>query len=81
MAENEVPKKTGEVSGEQTPGQVTSVKKAAPSEELADTVEQFFTSVQSAGMRSLKSMLAQFVEKADAALTKLDVGTPPKKQD
>ena len=56
-------------------------KKADPAQELVDTVDQFVTSVQSAGMRSLKSMLAQFVEKADAALTKLDVGTPPKKQD
>ncbi len=83
MPENEVEKKPERVAIEQpAPAQAAPPKKADPVEDLADTVDQFFTSVQSAGMRSLKSMLAQFMQKADAAITKLDEnagGVPPKK--
>ncbi len=83
MPENEVPTKPEPVAIEQpAPAQAAPPKKADAVEELADTVDQFFTSVQSAGMRSLKSMLAQFMSKADAVITKLDAdagGVPPKK--
>lgn len=79
MAENEVPTSRG-VPGVVPPTPVTLAVPASESE-LADTAEQFIASVQTAGMKSLKSMLAQFMEKADAAITKLDGGVPPKKQD
>ena len=57
--------------------------KKSDSEELGETLDQFFTGVHSAGMQSLKSMLAQLKQKADTVITKLDVGAggdPPTKQ-
>ena len=56
--------------------------KKSESEELGETLDAFFTGVHSAGMQSLKSMLAQLKQKADTVITKLDVGggEPPKTQ-
>jgi hypothetical protein len=74
---SEEPTKAVEVS--KGPSPVAPEKAVEPADEIAATVDQFVTSVQSASMRSLKTLLAQFVEKADDAITKLDVA-PPKKQ-
>ena len=79
MPESEVPKKP-----EQAIEQAAPPKNADAAEDFAVTIDQFMTSVQSAGMRSLRSMLSQFMEKADAVITKLDVdagGPPAKKQE
>ena len=57
--------------------------KKSESEELGETLDAFFTGVHSAGMQSLKSMLAQLKQKADTVITNLDVGAggnPPTKQ-
>ena len=59
------------------------VKKSDPVDEFAETIDHFLTSVQSSSVKSVKSLLAQMMAKADAVITKLDVATggdPPKKQ-
>lgn len=60
------------------------IAKPAPTDELGDTFDAFFAGMQSASLKTLKTILAQFKTKADDVITKLDgdVGIdPPKKQD
>jgi hypothetical protein len=57
-------------------------KTAEPADDLADTIDQFLTSMTTVTQRSFKSMLTQFSAKADAAIAKLDEaagGAPPKR--
>ena len=57
-------------------------EKAEPADELVVTMDEFFTSMTKATQRSMRSMLGQFMKKADAAIAKLDEaagGAPPKK--
>ena len=51
---------------------VVIAKKPAPTDELGDTLDQFFASFQSSGLRTMKTILTQFKAKADAVITKLD---------
>ena len=51
---------------------VVIAQKPAPTDELGETIDQFFAGFQSAGLRTMKTILTQFKAKADAVITKLD---------
>ena len=57
------------------------VKKPVPTDEMADTIDRFLTGIQSAGIRSMNSIITKMQEKADEIITTLDGGAPPKKQE
>ena len=57
------------------------IAKPVPTDELGETIDQFFATFQSSGLKTIKTMLTQFKEKADDVITKLDgdVGDATKK--
>ena len=62
------------------PEQPIVLAKPVPTDELGETIDQFFATFQSSGLRTMKTILTQFKEKADAVIKKLDVdGDAPKK--
>ena len=73
-----VPAPAGPAAGAATeatakaPEQPVVIAKPAPPDELGDTLDQFFASFQSSGLKTMKTILTQFKDKADAVITKLD---------
>ena len=59
----------------------TPVKKPAPTDEMADTIDRFLTGIQGAGIRAMNGIITKMQEKADEIITTLDGGAPPKKQE
>ena len=79
MATKPVPKKPEEIAPVVEP----PTEKPATTDELGDTLDQFFATFQSSGLRTMKTILTQFKDKADAVITQLDGdvdGDAPKKQ-
>ena len=71
---------TGAATDATTKEQPVVIAKPVPTDELGETIDQFFAGFQSAGLRTMKTILTQFKAKADAVITKLDVdGDAPKK--
>ena len=57
------------------------IAKPVPTDELGETLDQFLAGMQSAGLQTIRTMLAQIKAKADDVITKLDgdVGDATKK--
>ena len=79
MATKPVPNKADAVEPPKSEQPVV-IAKPVPTDELGATLDQFFATFQSSGLKTMKTILGQFKEKADAVITKLDVdGDTPKK--
>ena len=65
MATEPVPKKAESE-------QPVVIAKPVPTDELGETLDQFLAGMQSAGLQTIRTMLAQIKAKADDVITKLD---------